>query len=76
MRVLPRESTELDLDASVGCKGSFMMFVGHERLRNKSSGCGEGGCLDGICNAVLKPSVPSIDFDEARVVGASAVSAA
>lgn len=45
-----------------------MTFVGHERLRNKSSGSGEGGCRSGIGKAALETGVPSIDFDEAEVV--------
>lgn len=42
-----------------------MTFVGHERLRNKSWGSGEGGCLDGTGKA----GVPSIDPVEVQLVG-------
>ena len=45
-----------------------MMFVGHERLRNKSWGSGEGGCLDGTGSAALEVGVPSdIDPDDTRL---------
>ena len=45
------------------------MRVGHERLRNKSSGSGEGRCPEGIGKPVLEAGVPSIDLDEAQVRG-------